>query len=66
MPPPHRRGKRLQDFDHGYICAVARLVECFDQPGMARDILKEGGYDKETVLKSDLATYDKKFIRMVD
>ena len=45
------------DFDRGVVYACARLIELFDQPSMAKTILRESGVN---ITKAD--AYDVKFI----
>lgn len=44
-----------KEFDAGVVYALARLVELYDQPGMADTILRESGADVRHACEYDVA-----------
>lgn len=44
-----------RDFDQGVLWAVARIVEMFDQPTMAGEILRQSGADVKLADEDDVS-----------
>lgn len=57
-----KREKR-DAFDHGYLIAVANIVNLHDEPGIAEDVLRELGVSPNAVRRLDLCDYDAKPLR---
>ena len=51
-----------KQFLHGLAFAVAELVRTHDQPTMARDIIKGGGFELDHFKKARVDEYDLKEI----
>jgi hypothetical protein len=50
-------------FGHGYLIATANIVHLHDQPGIAEDVLREGGVKRADMETLGLTEYDLKPLR---